>query len=93
MRILSLLLSLSLLAAQDTLCITYTKAVVGTDTGDNELANILTEVIYHASFRDSESNVQGTLANTGGLILERRWTHTDSQLLGLRRRSSQPCAH
>jgi len=57
---------LSLAAAQDSICVKYTKAVFGNDTADNELA-LISAVVNLAVLGDEEMSVPGILAPEGGL--------------------------
>ena len=53
-------------SADDSICVKYTKALFGDDTGDNELA-LLTAVVNLAVLGDEELGVAGILAAEGGL--------------------------
>ena len=50
----------------DSICVKYTKALFGDDTGDNEIA-LLTAVVNLAVLGDEELGVAGILAAEGGL--------------------------
>ena len=60
------LAGISLAAAQDSICVKYTKAVFGNDTADNELA-LISAVVNLAVLGDAELSVPGILAPEGGL--------------------------